>query len=370
MQITLLDHHKNADASFIDNPKVEITFGNEESDYYLNLKDKVNTDYDLVLFEQNVDAVISTIVYYLNTKKEPDIECIYKHISKDKFQKYIDDKKKNIFALNTLKIYGSDLEDIEKIYLLNPHETGLANISISHILYKSVDNPSPFIRDLVGLAIAADYTMENCLDTMLEIIKSYKDIFPCLFDRIQDLSLNKFNLLDSKLGELTRMFWSPVMLEGDEGAYKLINNILSSNEFNYHDLFKTCDNPAVNFIKESYEKFSEILNREKSRFNEQKIVDGKIFIYEPEYQSENFIREFSNIIKDENLFNIIVMKVKKDDGATKYSIRRGKLDVDIGGVLHQMEAGGGNPFAGGGTVANEEKFESEFKKHINRILPD
>ena len=369
MNLTILDHHKNADATIIDNPKVEITFGNEESDYYINLKDKVNRKYDLVLFEQNVDAVISTIVYYLNTKKEPDIECIYKHVSRDKFQKYTEDKKNDIFALNTLKIYGSDLEDIEKIYLLNPHETGLANISISQILYRSIDNPSPFIRDLVGIAIAADYTMEHCLDTMLEIIKSYKDIFPCLYDRTQDLSLNKFNLLDSKLGELTRMFWSPVMLEGDEGAYKLINNILSSGEFTYHNMFESSDNTAVKFIQDSYEKFSDILEKEKTRFNKEKIVDGKIFIYEPEYKSENFIREFSNIIKDENLFNIIVMKVKKDDGSTKYSIRRGKLEVDIGGILHQMEAGGGNPFAGGGTVQNEEKFETEFKNNINRLLP-
>ena len=369
MQLTILDHHNNVDFSLIENPKVEISFGNEEADYFENVKEKVNREYDKVLFEQNADAVISTIVYYLNIDKKPDIECIYNHIPDEKFQSFSEKNKNNILALNTLRIYGSELENIDRIYLINPHETGLANISISQILYKSINNPSPFIRDLVGLAIAADYTMEEALDTILEIIKDYKDFFPELYKRAQDLSLNKFNLLDSKFGELTRMIWSPVILEGDDGAIQLIANILESGEFRYTDLYESSDILAARYIQKKYQQFKDILTKEKERFKESKIEDGQLIIYEPEYKSENFIREFSNIIKDENLFNIVMMKVKKDDGSTKYSIRRGKLDVDIGGILYEMGTGGGNPYAGGGNVQNEEKFEAEFKKTINEVLP-
>lgn len=369
MQLTILDHHNNVDFSLIENPKVEITFGNETEDYFQNVKERVNRVYDKVLFEQNIDAVISTIVYYLNINKNPDIECIYSHIPNDKFRSFSEKKKNDILALNTLRIYGSELDNIDKIFIINPHETGLANISISQILYKSINNPSPFIRDLVGLAIAADYTMEEAMETILEIIRDYKSFFPELYKRTQDLSLNKFNLLDSKFGELTRMIWAPVILEGEDGAIQLIANILESGEFRYTDLYESSEILAARYIKNKYQQFKDILTKEKNRFQESKIEDGIFISYEPEYKSENFIREFSNIIKDENLFNIIMMKVKKDDGSTKYSIRRGKLDVDIGGILYEMGTGGGNPYAGGGTVQNEVKFEEEFKKMVKNVMP-
>ncbi|MCH8286725.1 DHH family phosphoesterase, partial [candidate division KSB1 bacterium] len=84
----------------------------------------------------------------------------------------------------------------------------------------------------------------------------------------------------------------------------------------------------------------------------------------PRYQSENFIREFSNVIKDRNIDSIIMMKVPVKNNRFKYSIRRGELEIDLGGILEAMGVGGGNPFAAGCTVKNPDSFEIAFLKKV------
>jgi nanoRNase/pAp phosphatase (c-di-AMP/oligoRNAs hydrolase) len=93
-------------------------------------------------------------------------------------------------------------------------------------------------------------------------------------------------------------------------------------------------------------------------------VQGPVILYSPHYQSENLIRELSNIIKDNNIESVIMMKVPAGNNMMKYSIRRGELEIDLGTLLKDMDVGGGNPYAAGCIVRNHEKFEKEFFKRL------
>ena len=368
MNLTIFDHHKDPDTPIIHRSNVRIIFANTTDDYYPTVHEFLNKPFDYILVDQDHDSMITGILHLLSIEEKPDYKCFSGALKKNFIQKSMDDGKSNIISFNSLRVYNSDLDEFDTITLINPHETGMPNISCCQILYKAMGKSETLWRDLAGIGITSDYTLEEGYDIIIEILKAYKNIFPDLTKRAIELSLNKYNILDSAFGNISQMLWAPVVLENEEGVEEIIRIIVENPEFTYADLLEKSENPVSQYLHRQWEKYSEILEKEKELFSSNKVEDGKFVIYEPEYKSTNFIREFSNMVKDENIDKIIIMKTKAGEGKLKYSIRRGELNVDLGMTLKNMGKGGGNPFAAGCTVNIDDNFEEEFIANVKPLI--
>ncbi len=369
VSLVLIDHHKASEFKLYEQRNAEIILANDAENFFENISGYVNRKYDLVYIDQNLDSMISSILYLINSGKDME----FRPFTKPFQQTDIDEFEKNgiseIFVLNSFGAYRSDLELFEKVVVINPHETGLDNIPCSQLLYKSLEKADDFMRDLAGIAIVADYGLSEALNTMILIIRAYPELFKELNDLLDAIALNKWNILDSLFQELVHMLWAPIILYGKNGVTELISAMINNPPFTYLDISnRNKDNTAAAYLLEQYEKFNEILENERKNFNNKVIVHKNIMIYEPEFQSANFIREFSNLMKDEHLEQIIMMKVKTPDEKTKYSLRRGLLEIDLGEILEGMGVGGGNPFAAGCVINDPDVFEKQFIKNVNHRL--
>jgi len=368
MNLTILDHHNDPDSQIIHRDNVKIIFAHDQETFYQNVGEFINKEYDLVLIDQNHDSFITGIIHLLQRGKKAKFRCSSDALKKSYIEELKNEGIENILSINSRRIYGSDLDEFESIILINPHETGLSNISCCQILYSSLSDKNEFSRDLSGIGITSDYTLDEGYSIIIEILKSYNDIFPDLMQRASELSLNKYNIMDSEFGKLSQMFWAPCVLEQEKGVEELVHAIISNPAFSYRELLSAHKTQSICYLCEKWEQFKKILEKEKKTFVKNKTEEGKFIIYEPEYKSENFIREFSNIIKNENIDKIVIIKTEVEEGKIKYSVRRGEIEVDLGNILKELGFGGGNPFAAGCTVEKEDNFEEKFVEKVKGII--
>ena len=367
MKVTIIDHHIIPDSNFIHRPGLKIVMGYDQDNYFENVKPYIDYDFDFVFYDENPDAMIAASIYLIDRDKPPQNNCISRELKSPDFQKLGSAGKNNIVIFNTLRSYYSDFDRVDEVILINPHETGLQNISVSHIVYKAVEKPTALMRDLTGIAVVMDYTLEEAIEIIVEIVKSNPDLFADVTERIKNITLNKYNIHDSVFGELTALFRAPSILNGAKGVETVIYQLLMNPEFSLADLLKGEGNKAIEFLQKCSAEYKKILAKEIDLFESEKLIRGLTIIYTPHYQSENFIREFSNVIKDRNIDSIIMMKVPVKNNRFKYSIRRGELEIDLGGILEEMGVGGGNPFAAGCTVKNPDYFEIAFLKKVEEV---
>ncbi len=106
--------------------------------------------------------------------------------------------------------------------MINPHESGLQNISVSQIIHKAFENPNSSIRDLAGIAVVLDYSLDEAFETIVEIVTAYPDVFA---DRIKNITLNKYNVHDSAFGELSMLFPAPSIIPVPKALKQLFTSL-------------------------------------------------------------------------------------------------------------------------------------------------
>ncbi len=366
-QVTLLDHHIIPDENFIHNQKVKVILGYDQENYYKNISEFINRKFDYIFLDENPDAMLSAAIYLLSRQKKPQFKCLPRALKDKDFEKLIAGGKNNIIIFNCLKAYFSDFHMVDKIILINPHESGLQNISASEIIYKTIEDPTPFMRDLASISIVLDYTLDEAFETVLEVVNAYPDIFADILEKIKNLTLNKYNIHDSEFSILASMFRAPSILYGIKGVDQLIDYLLKNENFTLKDMLNGSANETIKYLKDCSTKYLKIIDDELKFLEEEKVSRGAVMIYTPHFRSENFVREFANQVKDRNIDSIVMFKIPTKDNKTKYSIRRGELNVDLGRILSDMGVGGGNPFSAGCTVDREEDFEKEFLFKIEQL---
>ena len=225
------------------------------------------------------------------------------------------------------------------------------------------------IYSYVHVKIGIIDNIENLriIDIIVEIVKSYPELFEDVAEHIKNITLNKYNIHHSVFGDLTALLRAPSILNGAKGVETVIYQLSINRDFSLTDLLKGEGNKAIEFLQKCSADYPKLLTKEIDLFESEKQVHGLTAIYTPKYQSENFIREFSNVIKDQNVDSIIMMKVPTKNNQFKYSIRRGELEIDLGAILEEMGVGGGNPFAAGCTVKNPDSFENAFLKKVDEV---
>ncbi|MFC1562403.1 DHH family phosphoesterase, partial [candidate division KSB1 bacterium] len=358
--LTLIDHHQIPDPDFIHNPKVTVVFGYDHDNYFENIKPHINKQFDYVFMDENPDAMIAATLYLRSREIRPQFKCLPRALNENDFNRLKKAGLNHIVFFNNLWAYDSAIDEVDTVFLINPHESGLQNISASHLLYESIPDTSNFTRDLAGVAAVMDYTMDEAFDLIVDIVSSYPDTFADLAEMIKNITLNKYNVGDSVFGEITSMFRAPSILYGVKGVDNVVQSLVENPPFTLQELLNGTDNSSVQYLLSCAEKYKEIFDQEMALFEEEKEAQDRVIIYAPHYKSQNFVREFSNRIKDKNIHSIIMIKTPTDDNRTKYSIRRGELKIDLGAVLSDMGVGGGNPFAAGCTVSDPVSFEKEF----------
>ncbi len=197
--------------------------------------------------------------------------------------------------------------------MINPHESGLQNISVSQIIHKAFENPNSSIRDLAGIAIILDYSLDEAFETIVEIVTAYPDVFADLADRIKNITLNKYNVHDSAFGELSMLFPAPSIIHGTKGVEAVIHQLINNPPFQLPDLLNGSSNKTIEYLQKCLAEYKKILSDEQSFFEKEKIVRGPVVIYSPHYHSENFVGEFSNLIKDANVDSIIMVKIPAEN---------------------------------------------------------
>ena len=366
---TIIDHHKIPVPEFIHLPQVNIVMGYDQENYFENVQPYVNTDYELVFSDENPDALFAAMIYLLSRPSPLAYTCFTRELKAAECGKITAAGVQNVVIFNCLNIYHSDTDLLSPITLINPHESGLSNISASQIVYKAVENPTPFMRDLAAIAVVMDYTMDESFETIVEVVSAYPETFADLQERIKNITLNKYNVHQSAFGELTALYSAPSILYGTKGGEELVDRLVNNLPYTIPELLSgSAPNETISYLHQCAGEYKAILASEHKRFESEKLIKRSVIIYSPQYQSENFVREFANIIKDNNVNSIVMMKMQTKTNQYKYSIRRGELNIDLGALLEEMRVGGGNPFAAGCTVGSPDEFEKGFLKKVDEIL--
>lgn len=364
INLTIIDHHILPNASFIHNPKVKMVFGYDQENYFKNIKEHIDRDFDYVFFDENPDAFISASLYLKSREKRPMFKCLPRALNKKDFGKLESAGLKDVVSFNCLWIYESDIDYVDSVTLVNPHESGLENISASHMMYKTLSATTDFMRDLAGIAVVMDYTLDAAFDLIFSIVKAYPELFKDVAERIENITLNKYNLQDTKFGDITAMMRAPSILYGVKGVDNLVEFLVQGKPFTMNDLMDNDPETGTGYLRDTHEKYVSIFEEEMELFEKEKTVQDVVVSYAPHFHSQNFVREFANRIKDRNIDSIIVIKTPTADKRTKFSIRRGELNIDLGKTLEEMGVGGGNPFAAGCTVDDAAEFEKAFMRKV------
>ncbi len=144
--------------------------------------------------------------------------------------------------------------------MINPHESGLQNISVSQIIHKAFENPNSSIRDLAGIAIILDYSLDEAFETIVEIVTAYPDVFADLAERrIKNITLNKYNVHNSAFGELSMLFPAPSIIHGTKGVEAVIHQLINNPPFQLPDLLNGSSNKTIEYLQKCLAEYKKIL---------------------------------------------------------------------------------------------------------------
>jgi hypothetical protein len=204
--------------------------------------------------------------------------------------------------------------------------------------------------------------------TLHDIIYGYESLFQELHSYIETDTLDKFAVLRSPFKTLLRRLRAPVILGGVKEAKKMVELIVQSPPFTYTDLLGDSRHPVKEYLDRQYQKFQRLIDEEKLRFDVERRLIGRVLIFEPKHKSDNLARELADTIKDDRPDWVVAIKTRRSRREVKYSLRRGTLTVDLGQICRHMGVGGGNPYAAGAVVEDEQAFEDNFITEVNQAI--
>ncbi len=94
INLTIIDHHTIPEQDFIHHPKVNVILGYDQDNYYSNVKQYVDKQFDYVFYDENPDAMIAAGIYLLSRENPPPHKCLTRGIKSGDFQKLADARKK------------------------------------------------------------------------------------------------------------------------------------------------------------------------------------------------------------------------------------------------------------------------------------
>ncbi|GEM_PF-5293158 len=370
MELIVVNHHQSSH-DFSQLPNARVIKGRTVKEFYRNAKEVLDQDVDMVISDQDPDGLTSIIVYGLQHKIK-NIRCTRNVLTKEDVQRLEADGIEKILALDWYPFRTSALDAFEKVYFIIPQYSGLPNVNSSEIVFQSLDPENSFARDMSAIGTVCDYLVETAMEKIVTVVHNYPTLFFDLLPLLKENEITRYNVFESRFKELSYMFWAPFVLEGEEGCVKFLQVITSSPPFGLDELFLESPHPAVNYLQKGLDKLQALFNEELQHFEAEKKTMGDVIVYQPKSEG-NITAFFANNITNSYADNILMIKTpnKENPQKWKYSIRRRNLDINIGLVLEEMQAGetrGGHPEAAGVTgVKDTDKFEYDFLKRIESM---
>ncbi len=76
VNLTIIDHHTIPEQDFIHHPKVNVILGYDQDNYYSNVEQYVDKQFDYVCYDENPDAMIAAGIYLLGRENPPPHKCL------------------------------------------------------------------------------------------------------------------------------------------------------------------------------------------------------------------------------------------------------------------------------------------------------
>ncbi|MFC1774687.1 DHHA1 domain-containing protein [Nanoarchaeota archaeon] len=361
--LVVVDHHRS---DFLDKSRVNIPKFNNPDEYIKELSKYFEKDYDLILSDADPDGYVSSIIFCLEKGfRDPNYKCFRIPLDKEIIEIFEKNNIKSIIAFDWFPLYGCDLSLFEDVVLLNPVFSNLLdNTCTAELVFRACKKKTKFMRDLAAITIVSDYAVSGGLSTLSETIIDYPELFSSLLPLVEDNKLNRYNVFQSRFKELSEIFWSPYIINGEKGAQRLVQLLLSNPAFTYTDIFNFEHKPTIKFLRRAWHEFKHVLREESISFKTRRKEINNVLIYEPNISSPGFVQKFSSMLCDTNIGKIIMLKVRVNS-KTKYSLRQRGLLIDLGKILQDMGVGGGHPEAAGAVVEDTESFEKDFIARVS-----
>jgi len=365
--LTFVDHHRSPDIRITDEPNVTAPAVATDSDLTDLIQAECREPFDTIITEEGLDSLMAATIIQIHQGGRGEHICIDAPLSEKAMRKMCK-RGGRVLALHSRFIYESSLDCFDEVTFLNPWEIGLTDYCVAELLYRAVGHDDAFLRDLTAFGIVGDYNVEDSMETMCEVIEAYPDIFQELQAYRDEGALDKFAVLRSPFKPLLKRLRAPVVIGGVKEAQKMLAAVVNAPSFTYYDLMGESDHPVKKYLDRQYHKFLKLIDDEKMRFEMNRRMVGKVLLFEPKHKSDNVVRELADSIKDDRPDWIVAVKVRHSRREIKYSLRRGTLEVDLGQICRHMGVGGGNPFAAGAVVDDDQEFEDNFITEVNQYI--
>ncbi|MEK6947754.1 MAG: DHH family phosphoesterase [Nanoarchaeota archaeon] len=373
MDLVIVDHHDiNVNLS---HPNIETVKAQDLSDFYSKVRSYLVKDYDLVISDEDPDGITSVMVYCLFKGKFVNFKGNRSGLKKNDVQDLESNGIHTILAFDWFPLEFTDLSAFDKIIYLNPQKSGLINVNTSEIVYQSLPETGKKGRDISAVGSICDYLILNCPVKFKEFLLDYNDLFNENYTLLMENKLNQNNVLtfegkNTKLYDLSLMFWAPFIINGEDGNNDIIKYVIEDKDFNIRNLFTESDSSSANKIKNSYNELLGIIDEEKKSFYNERTLLGDISFYYPKTHRAGFMSKFSSIIADElpEKSLVVIRSLSNDKSTMKYSLRT-IYNYGLGKLLVELGVGGGHDKAAGCVIPKDKQewFEAELVSRISKF---
>lgn len=372
IELVVIDHHEPRGPSPEAMEEYHIPTAEDREAFFGIVSDCLEQPFDLVFADQDPDGSLAAAIYGLSAERRPDITCMRGDFDSAALKTLESEGVKRVLCLDWYGVYTSDLSAAERVTVLNPLFSGLpSTLCTTHIVYEAVRQSigsasADTALALAAIGIASDYCTESALGLFKEIAYGYPEYFKDVLQLLRKGELDKYTVFGTRFRELSEMVWAPYILNGSEGSEKMVNAILDNGTFGIGGMLRGSRNPAVVYMRGEWEKFQELIEAEWVYFDATAEIEPPFIVYEPrETRYAGIVQKFSSMVADKYEDSIVMARVPVE-GGTKYSFRRRRFDIDLGGILKEMGVGGGHPEAAGCIVPDAGEFEGEFKKRVRQ----
>ncbi len=353
MELIVVDHHPHASAGKAIVPKVETPH-----QFYEQARKYLEQDCDIIVTDADPDGLLSAVIYRIGFNSIAPIQFVGE-INQELLAEFNNRGIKRILSLDIGKWYAH-FDKFSHVVLLNPSHSGLLlEINTSEILYQSCLRKTDYLRDLNALAIVADYTIEDAMETIAEVVNAYPELLHDVKKLIDEDRLDRDSVMHTALARLADAVWAGTIIDGRHGALHLID-LLLQNPFTLDELSSGAGTPAVQQLKSAYQRFAKLIKEELAQQPE---TLGKLLICEVRKDPPGIGRFVATRLAEMNPDKIVVVKQRSDKG-WKYSIRRVLSDINLGKIVAKLGFGGGHPRAAGAFAANGKDFESQLMRAV------